>query len=233
MNNFYKWKTILITWSTWFKWSWLSYWLNSMWANVIWYSLKIWTEPNLFNAIKLDEKITQIIWDIRDLEKLGNTCDQYKPEIIYHLAAQPIVRESYENPVYTMQTNSMWTLNVLEIIRTRDYIKWAVLITTDKVYDNKEWLWPYRENDRLGWHDPYSSSKAMAELAIESYKKSYFNKLWKKIAIVRAWNVVWWWDWSSDRLIPDIIRSIMKNEELILRSPNAIRPWQYVLEALH
>lgn len=233
MKNFYQNKTILVTWSTWFKWGWLSFWLYNLGAKVVWYSLKINTEPNLFEAIKLDNKITQIIGDINDLDTLEKACDQHKPEIIFHLAAQPIVRESYENPVYTMQTNAIWTVNVLESTRKKDYIKWAVLITTDKVYENKEWLWPYRENDRLGWFDPYSSSKAMAEIAIDSYKKSFLNKLGKKIAVVRAWNVIWWWDWSKDRLVPDIVRTIMKDEELILRNPNAVRPWQYVLEALY
>lgn len=233
MNNFYKWKTILVTWSTWFKWSWLSFWLYNLWANVIWYSLEINTEPNLFNTINLWEKITQVIWDINNLNNLEKICDEYKPEIIFHLAAQPLVRESYENPVYTMQTNSIWTVNVLEVIRKKDFIKWAVLITTDKVYENNEWIYPYRETDRLWWFDPYSSSKAMAEIAIDSYKKSFLDKLWKKIAVVRAGNVIWWWDWSKDRLIPDIVKTIMKWEDLILRNPNAIRPWQYVLEALN
>lgn len=233
MNNFYKWKTILVTWSTWFKWSWLSFWLNNLWANVIWYSLKIWTDPNLFDAIKLDNKITQIIWDINDIESLEEVCDKYKPEIVFHLAAQPLVRESYENPVYTMQTNAIWTVNILEIMRKKEYLKWWILITTDKVYHNNEWIYPYRETDRLGWFDTYSSSKAMAEIAIDSYKKSFLDKSWKKIAVVRAGNVIWWWDWSKDRLIPDIVKTIMKWEELILRNPNAVRPWQYVLEALH
>lgn len=232
MNNFYKWKTILITWSTWFKWSWLSFWLHNLWANVIWYSLKINSEPNLFDAIKLDNKITQIIWDINDIETLEKTCNKYKPEIIFHLAAQPLVRDSYENPVYTMQTNAIWTVNILEVMRQKDYIKWAILITTDKVYHNNEWLYPYRETDRLGWFDPYSSSKAMAEIAIDSYKKSFLDKMWKKIAVVRAGNVIWWWDWSKDRLIPDIVKTIMKWDKLVLRNPNAVRPWQYVLEAL-
>ncbi len=232
MQEFYKWKTILLTWSTGFKWSWLALWLHSMWAKVIGYGLIPNTEPNLFTALELNQKIIQIIWDINDTELLSKTIDEYQPEMIFHLAAQPLVRDSYENPMYTIKTNAMWTTVVLEMIRIKEYIKWAVLITTDKVYENKEWIWPYRENDRLWWHDPYSSSKAMAEIAITSYTKSFLHEWNKKIAVVRAWNVIGWWDWSKDRLIPDIVRSIMQWEKLILRNPNAVRPWQYVLEAL-
>jgi CDP-glucose 4,6-dehydratase len=131
-----------------------------------------------------------------------------------------------------MMTNSMGTVNVLEMIRTKEHIAWAVMITTDKVYENKEWIYPYQETDRLGWHDPYSSSKAMAEIAIESYTKSFF-KTDKKIAVVRAGNVIGGWDWSEDRLLPDIVKTMMKWEKITLRNPNAVRPWQYVLEALY
>lgn len=233
MKNFYKWKMILLTGSTGFKWSRLAFWLHSMWAKVIGYWLEPNTSPNLFGALKLKDKITQIIWDISDYENLEKVVDQYQPEIIFHLAAQPIVRESYDNPVYTMQTNVMWTVNIMELIRTKEYIKWGVIVTTDKVYENKEWLRPYRENDRLGWFDPYSSSKAMAELAVESYKKSFLQKIDKKICVVRSGNVIWWWDWAKDRLIPDIIRSLQNNENVVLRNPDAVRPWQYVLDALH
>ena len=232
MRTFYKWKKVLVTGSTGFKWSWLSLWLHNMWADVLGYGLEPHTEPNNFTALKLDEKIKQVIGDIRDIDLLSKTIDEFQPEIVFHLAAQPIVRESYEKPVYTIQTNAIWTTNVLEMIRTKDYIKWAVLITTDKVYDNKEWIWPYRENDRLWGFDPYSSSKAMAELAIDAYTKSFFLKWNKKVAVVRAGNVIGWWDRSRDRLIPDIVKSIMQDETLTLRNPNAVRPWQYMLEAL-
>jgi CDP-glucose 4,6-dehydratase len=233
MNTFYKWKTILITWTTWFKWSWLAFWLKNLWANIIWYSLKPNTTPNNFKILKLEEKITQIYWDINDLEKLDKTVKKYSPEIIFHLAAQPLVRESYKNPVNTFQTNLIWTVNILEVIRNNDCIKWAIMITTDKVYKNNEWIYPYRENDELWWHDPYSSSKAMCELAISSYNNSFLKEKWKKVVSVRAWNVIWWWDWSDDRLIPDIIRSIYDKKELSIRNPNSVRPWQYVLEALY
>ncbi len=233
MIDFYNWKTILVTGSTWFKWAWLSFRLNQMWSNVIWYWLEPNTNPSLFTALNLENKITQIYWDINDYKKLQDITNQYHPDMVFHLAAQPIVRESYDNPVYTMSTNVMWTINIMELIRTTESIKWWVIITTDKVYENKEWLRPYRENDRLGWFDPYSSSKAMAELWIESYRKSFFWKWEKKIAVTRAWNVIWGWDWAKDRLIPDIIRSLQNNENVILRNPDAVRPWQYVLDALH
>jgi len=233
MKNFYKNKTILITWTTWFKWSWLAFWLHNLWAKVIWYSLIPNTNPNNFDILKLDEKIIQIYWDINDLEKLDKVVKKYQPELVFHLAAQPLVRDSYENPVYTFQTNVIWTVNVLETIRNNDCVKWAILITTDKVYHNNEWIYPYRENDRLWWYDPYSSSKWMCELAIESYNNSFLKGLNKKVVSVRAWNVIWGWDWSKDRLIPDIIKTILNDEKLIIRNPDSVRPWQYVLEALN
>lgn len=232
MQNFYKWKTVLLTWSTGFKWSWLALWLHSMWAKVIGYALQPHTQPNLFAAFKLDDKITQIFGDITDMKLLSETIDTYQPEMIFHFAAQPIVRDSYKDPIYTIKTNAMGTTTVLEMIRIKECIKWAVLITTDKVYENKEWIWPYRENDRLWWHDPYSSSKAMAELAIASYTKSFFLEGNKKVAVVRAGNVIGGGDRSKDRLIPDIVRSIMQWETLTLRNPDAVRPRQYMLEAL-
>ena len=233
MKNFYKNKTILITWTTWFKWSWLAFWLNNLWAKIIWYSLKPNTNPNNFDILNLENKITQVYWDINDLGKLDMIVKKYKPEMVFHLAAQPLVRDSYNNPVYTYNTNVMWTVNILETIKKNKCIKWWILITTDKVYENKEWIYPYRENDRLWWYDPYSSSKAMCELAINSYNQSFFSKSWQKIVSVRAWNVIWWWDWSKDRLIPDIIKSILNDETLIIRSPDSVRPWQYILEALY
>ena len=203
-----------------------------MWAKVIWYALEPHTQPNLFAAFKLNEKITQIFGDITDMKLLSETIDTYQPEMVFHFAAQPIVRDSYKDPVYTIKTNAMGTTTVLEMIRIKECIKSAVLITTDKVYENKEWIWPYRENDRLWWHDPYSSSKAMAELAIASYTKSFFLEGNKKVAVVRAGNVIGGWDRSKDRLIPDIVRSIMQWETLTLRNPDAVRPRQYMLEAL-
>jgi len=203
-----------------------------MWANVIGYALEPNTQPNLFSALGLGDKITQVIGDITDGELLSKTIDAYHPEMVFHLAAQPLVRDSYKEPIYTIKTNAMGTTTILEMIRMKSCIKWAVFITTDKVYENKEWIWPYRENDRLWGHDPYSSSKAMAELAIACYTKSFFLEWNKKVAVVRAGNVIGGGDRSKDRLIPDIVRSIMQWETLTLRNPNAVRPRQYMLEAL-
>ncbi|MDP2090207.1 MAG: CDP-glucose 4,6-dehydratase [Candidatus Gracilibacteria bacterium] len=233
MKNFYKNKTILITGTSGFKGSWLAFWLYNLGANVIGYSLKANTSPNNFEILNLDSKITQIYGDINDLDKMNEVVNKYKPEIIFHLAAQPLVRDSYDNPVYTFQTNVIGTVNVLDTIRNNECVKGAILITTDKVYHNNEWIYPYRENDRLGGYDPYSSSKAMCELAIDSYFKSFLQKSNKKIVSVRAGNVIGGGDWSKDRLIPDVIKSILKDEKLIIRNPESVRPWQYVLEALY
>lgn len=232
MRNFYKGKKVLVTGSTGFKGSWLSFWLHDMWAEVIGYALPAYDGPNNFDALKLDSKITQIIGDIRNIEELEKTIDQYRPEIVFHLAAQPLVRESYAQPVYTMEANVMWTVNVLEMVRKKDFLTGWVFITTDKVYENKESMEPYKETDRLWWFDPYSASKAMCELVISSYVKSFF-KTDKKIASVRAGNVIGGGDWWKDRLIPDVVRSIMKDEVLTLRNPDAVRPRQYMLEALY
>ncbi|MDD3262624.1 MAG: CDP-glucose 4,6-dehydratase [Candidatus Absconditabacteria bacterium] len=232
MQNFYKGKTILLTGSTGFKGSWLALWLHSLGAKVIGYALDPHTQPNLFDSLRLNDKIVQIIGDITDIELLSKTIDTYKPEMVFHLAAQPIVRDSYKDPIYTIKTNAIGTTAVLEMIRIKECIKGAVLITTDKVYENKEWMRPYRENDRLGGFDPYSSSKAMSELVIDSYTKSFLLELNKKVAVVRAGNVIGGGDRSKDRLIPDIVRSIMQGEKLILRNPDAVRPRQYMLEAL-
>ncbi len=232
MYHFYSWKTILVTGSTGFKWSWLCLWLHSLGANVIGYSLAPSTEPNLFSVLSLEDLITQIYADINDLSVLQETCNLYKPEIIFHLAAQPLVRESYRDPVWTFQTNVMWTVNVLEVIRQTESIKWAVLITTDKVYENLETMRPYLETDRLGGYDPYSTSKAMDELAITSYVRSFFSHGEKKIVSVRAGNVIGGGDWSAERLIPDVIRAFEKWESVIVRNPDSVRPWQHVLEPL-
>ena len=232
MNNFYRWKTILITGSTGFKGSWLSLWLHNLGANVIGYSLPANTNPNLFHILDLENLITQIYADINDLESLRWVCAEHKPEIVFHLAAQPLVRESYRDPVGTFQTNVMGTVNILEVIRQTESIKWAVLITTDKVYENLETMRPYLEIDRLWGYDPYSTSKAMDELAIASYVRSFFSHGEKKIVSVRAGNVIGGGDWSAERLIPDIVRAFEKWESVSLRNPDSIRPWQHVLEPL-
>ncbi len=232
MPHFYSWKTILITGATGFKWAWLSLWLHSLGAKVIGYSLPPSTEPNLFTLLWLEQYTTQIFGDINTLSELQNVCDTYKPEIIFHLAAQALVRESYRDPVWTFQTNVMGTVNVLEAIRKSESIMWAVLITTDKVYENLETMRPYLETDRLGGYDPYSTSKAMDELAISSYRRSFFPHGEKKIVSVRAGNVIGGGDWSAERLIPDIVRAFEQWEPVTLRNPDSVRPWQHVLEPL-
>ncbi len=233
MNNIFdlfKNKKVLITGHTGFKGSWLSEFLNNIGSDV--YGIGLEPEKlSLYNLIDLKTKVKSYIQDIRDLEKIKNIVKEINPDIIFHLAAQPIVLESYNDPVYTYETNILGTLNILESIKVLDNLQCAVMITTDKVYENKEWAWGYRENDILGGDDPYSSSKACAELIIKSYKKSFFND--KNIGIARAGNVIGGGDFSKYRIIPDIVRAIEKNEPVELRNPNSVRPWQHVLDVLY
>lgn len=237
-NDFYKGKTILITGHTGFKGSWLSIWLNELGAKVIGYGLDPYTENDNFVVSGLKNKIIDIRGDIRDLERLQGYFNLYKPEIVFHLAAQPLVRLSYEIPKETYEINVMGTLNVLECIRRTESVKVGVMITTDKCYENKEQIWPYRENDAMGGYDPYSSSKGCAELLIASYRNSFMNpnkydKHGKAIASVRAGNVIGGGDWAKDRIIPDCIRALMHDKDIEVRNPNAVRPWQHVLEPLN
>ena len=228
-------KTVLVTGHTGFKGSWLVYWLNQMGAKVVGYSLEAPTSPNHINLLDLD--IVSIIGDIRDLERLNKTFEEYTPDIVFHLAAQPLVRLSYENPIETYETNVMGTLKVLEACR-KNHVKAIVNITSDKAYENKEWIWGYRENDPMGGYDPYSSSKGCADLLVNSYRDSYFNKdEYKKshhtlIASCRAGNVIGGGDWAKDRLITDIMLSVSQNKKVSIRNPFATRPWQHVLEPL-
>lgn len=238
LKKFYKDKTVLITGHTGFKGSWLSLWLNEMGAKVIGYGLDPYTNNDNFVLTGLGERIVDIRGDIRDDKKLNEVFKKYKPQIVFHLAAQPLVRISYEKPKETYEVNVMGTLNMMESIKSTDSVKVAVMITTDKCYENKEQIWPYRENDPMGGYDPYSSSKGCCELLISSYRNSYFNlkdynKHGKSIASVRAGNVIGGGDWSKDRIVPDCISSLMKNEDINIRNPKAIRPWQYVLEPLY
>ncbi len=237
-NNIYRSKTVLITGHTGFKGSWLSIWLHELGANVIGYSLDPKTDKDNFVVTKLSEKITDLRGDIRDSKKLLDVFEKYNPEFVFHLAAQPLVRSSYIQPVETYETNVMGTINVLEGIRLTKSVKVGILVTTDKVYENQEKDSGYLETDRLGGYDPYSSSKASAELAISSWRQSFFNPdsyliHGKAISSVRAGNVIGGGDWSEDRLIPDIIRAIENNTELVIRNPNSIRPWQHVVEPLN
>lgn len=228
--NFYRDKKVLITGNTGFKGSWMTKILLMHGAEVIGYSLEAPTNPSLFNLLNLQEKMTQIIGDIRDFQHLDKIFELYQPEIVFHLAAQPIVRESYKKPVYTYETNVMGTVNILEVIRLHNCVKSFVNITTDKVYQNKEWEWGYREIDRLDGYDPYSNSKACSELITNSYKNSFFIDRDISISTCRAGNVIGGGDFATDRIIPDCIRAQMEERKIEVRNPNSIRPYQHVLE---
>lgn len=227
-------KKVLITGHTGFKGGWLSLWLYNKGAKVIGYSLAPVTKPNLYESLNLDKKVTSVFGDIRDLEGIKKVVKKYKPEIVFHLAAQPLVKKSYQNPIETYETNVIGTANVLEAVRQTHTVKVVVCITTDKCYENNEWVWPYREEDKLGGYDPYSSSKACAELVIASYRNSFFSSKHNKVQVAstRAGNVIGGGDWSKDRLVPDIIKSIFEKKDLEIRNPNSIRPWQHVLDPL-
>ena len=236
-QNFWTGKNVLITGHTGFKGSWLSLWLNMLGANVSGYALEPLTINDNFVLTGLDNNINHAVGDIRDYNQLQEFFRQVNPEIVFHLAAQPLVRESYNNPKVTYDTNVGGTVNLLECCRQTDSVKVIVNITTDKCYENKEWVWGYRENDRLGGYDPYSSSKACSELVSEAYRKSFFNPdefahHGKSLATARAGNVFGGGDWQIDRIVPDSIRALEKGEPIIVRRPNAIRPWQHVLEPL-
>ncbi len=241
MKEFYKNKKVLITGHTGFKGGWLVKWLSMMNAKIYGYALKPEEFPNIFEILKLEEKMTANEFaDIRDIDKLKKFVKENQPEIIFHLAAQPIVRISYDDPRDTYDTNIFGIINLLEAVREVKSVKAIVIITTDKVYHNREWMWPYREIDELRGYDPYSTSKACVELIARSYHDSFFNpKDYGKthntlIATVRAGNVVAGGDWSKDRLIPDIIRAIYdKKTKFVIRSPEATRPWQFVLSPLY
>lgn len=231
-KSIYKNKKVLVTGHTGFKGAWLCLWLKQLGAEVIGYSLKPETTPNLFELLNLQEDITSIIGDIRDEENLTKVIDIYKPEIVFHLAAQSLVRVSYDEPKMTYETNVIGTLNLFEAIKKSSSVKVIVNITTDKCYENKEWVYSYRENDAMGGYDPYSSSKACCELLTSSYRNSYFSKNNIAISSVRAGNVLGGGDWAKDRLIPDIVKSLKDKKNILIRNPKAIRPWQYVLEPL-
>jgi len=232
LKRFYSNKTVLITGHTGFKGSWLSKILIDFGSKVIGYSLSPNTEPNLFKLLELEDKMISIIGDIRDFEKLKNVVDKYKPDIIFHLAAQALVRDSYENPKYTYETNILGTVNLLETIRTSDYCRSLVNVTTDKVYKNNEWHWGYRENDQLDGYDPYSNSKSCSDIITQSYIRSFFGNKKTSISIMRAGNVIGGGDFSKDRIIPDCIKAAVSNSRIEIRNPHSIRPYQHVLEPL-
>lgn len=237
-DGFFRGKRVLVTGHTGFKGSWLSIWLHELGAEVVGVGLDPATERDNFVLSGIGGKIkADIRTDIRDGEKMKEIFTEYRPEIVFHLAAQPLVRLSYEIPVETYQTNVMGTINVMEAIRATDSVKVGVMITTDKCYENKEQIWGYRENEPMGGYDPYSSSKGAAEIAIASWRRSFFNperysEHGKSIASVRAGNVIGGGDWALDRIIPDCIRALEARKPIDIRSPKAIRPWQHVLEPL-
>jgi CDP-glucose 4,6-dehydratase len=239
MNKaFWKDKTVLLTGHTGFKGSWLSLWLQRLGAKTVGYSLHPPTDPNLFELANIADGMVSIWGDVRDLEHLQRVVTEYKPEIVIHMAAQPLVRRAYHNPVETYSTNIMGTVNVLEAVRHSDSVRVVVCITSDKCYENEGWLWGYRENDPMGGRDPYSSSKGCAELIISAYRNSFFPPDKYRhhnvgVASTRAGNVIGGGDWARDRLIPDFMTAIIENRPVNIRSPHAVRPWLHVLEPLH
>lgn len=237
-NNFFKGKRVLITGHTGFKGSWLAIWLHELGAEVIGVAQDPYTERDNYVLSGIGKKIkADLRADIRNGNRIKEIFREYQPEIVFHLAAQPLVRLSYDIPVDTYETNVMGTIHIMEAIRVTDSVKAGVMITTDKCYENKEQIWGYRENEPMGGYDPYSSSKGAAEIAINSWRRSFFNpeqhaKHGKSIASVRAGNVIGGGDWALDRIIPDCIKALEAGRPIEIRSPKAIRPWQHVLEPL-
>ncbi len=237
-REIYENKKVLVTGHTGFKGSWLLLWLMELGAKIIGYSLEPPTEPNLFESINLKDKITHIIDDVRDEKHLIAVFEKYQPDFVFHLAAQPLVRLSYKEPKLTYETNVMGTVNILEAVRKTKSVRVCIIITSDKCYENREWVYGYRETDPVGGYDPYSSSKGCVELVTTAYRRSFFNPedygRNHKVAVssVRAGNIIGGGDWGEDRIIPDCMRALSKGETIVIRNPSAIRPWQYVLEPL-
>ena len=230
--NFWKDKKVLITGHTGFKGSWLSLWLTMLGAKVYGYALKPPTEPNLYDLCRLDQMVDSTISDIRNLDKLDEVFGRIKPEIVFHMAAQSLVRDSYKIPVETFDINVMGTVNLFEAVRTCGEIKTVVNVTTDKVYENTNKKSGYRENEAFGGYDPYSASKACSEIVTSSFRRSFFKDN-VAVASARAGNVIGGGDFATDRLIPDFVRSIASKQSIEIRNPKAVRPWQYVLDPLH
>jgi len=234
----WKGRRVFLTGHTGFKGSWLALWLGKLGAQIRGYALDPCTQPNLFNLASVGSVIEDIRGDVRDYAQLEASITQFEPEVVFHLAAQPIVRRSYVDPLGTYGTNVMGTVHLLEAIRKTPSVRAVVCVTTDKCYQNQGWIWPYRENDPLGGHDPYASSKACAEIVSAAYRSSFFSveRLQEHhvaLATARAGNVIGGGDWSEDRLIPDLVRGFRSGQPVLIRRPNAIRPWQHVLESLH
>ena len=234
---FWQGKKVFITGHTGFKGSWLCLWLNSLGAEVTGYALQATTQPNLFELCRVNELVKSVIGDVRDGTALTKAILKAQPEIVIHMAAQALVLDSYKDPANTYAINVMGTVNLFEAVRACKSVRAVVNITTDKCYENKEWVWGYRENEPMGGYDPYSNSKACSELVTASYRSSFFNPNEYKnhgvgVASARAGNVIGGGDWATDRLIPDCINALLRNEKIVIRNPNAIRPWQHVLEPL-
>ncbi len=233
----YRNRKVLITGHTGFKGAWLSIWLNHLGSSVIGYALKPPTHPSLFELCDLESKVTSIEGDVRDFDHLKSIIQKYKPEIIFHLAAQALVRRSYHDPLETYSTNIMGTVHLLEAVRQIGGVRVVINVTSDKCYENRERIWGYRENDPMGGHDPYSSSKGCSELITRAYTESYFNpehyeKHGVSVASVRSGNVIGGGDWAEDRLLPDCMKALLENRPIVIRYPDAVRPWQHVLEPL-
>lgn len=235
--SFYSGKKIFVTGHTGFKGSWLSRMLVNNGARVTGYSLRPATSPALFEIAGIEKDVHSFIGDIRDLEALKKAFHEAKPEMVFHLAAQPIVLEGYKNPAYTFETNVMGTVNILECVRKSSCVRSFLNVTTDKVYKNKEWVWGYRENEELDGYDPYSNSKSCSELVTRSYMRSFFTdgdgKVIVPVSTARAGNVIGGGDFAIDRIIPDCIRAAIKNEDIVVRNPYSVRPYQHVLEPLY
>jgi CDP-glucose 4,6-dehydratase len=232
-KNFWVGKKVFLTGHTGFKGSWMSLWLQSMDANIKGYSLEPDMKPNLYTVASVDTAMDSEIGDIRDLNQITKSMTDFNPDVLIHMAAQPLVRLSYQEPVDTYTTNVIGTVNVLEAARKCTNLKAIVSVTTDKCYENKEWEWGYRESEPMGGHDPYSSSKGCAELVTSAYRRSFFSSEGTaSLASARAGNVIGGGDWAEDRLIPDILRAFEKLEPVVIRNPLSTRPWQHVLEPL-
>jgi CDP-glucose 4,6-dehydratase len=237
LTKAYRGKTVMVTGHTGFKGSWLALWLMELGVNVIGYGLEPVSDKGNFTMSGIKDKMMDIRGDIRDYDKLQEVFEKYKPEIVFHLAAQPLVRYSYEHPRCTYEINVMGTLNVLDAIRKCENTRAGVIISSDKCYENREWIWGYRENDFIGGYDPYSSSKGCVELLASSYRNSYFNinkyeEHKKLLSTARAGNVIGGGDWATSRILPDCISALEDNKDIVIRNPEAVRPWQHVLEPL-
>jgi CDP-glucose 4,6-dehydratase len=231
-SDIYRGRRVLVTGHTGFKGSWLALWLNHLGADVSGFSVDVPSTPANFDLLHLEKRIHHYVGDIRDRERLAEVIDEVRPEIIFHLAAQSLVRRSYADPVTTFETNAMGMVNLLDCVRSRPWIETAVLITSDKAYRNVEWCWGYRETDALGGQDPYSGSKGCADLIAHSYFHSFLHQTPTRVGVARAGNVIGGGDWADDRIVPDCIRAWSTAESVTVRSPQATRPWQHVLEPL-